>query len=227
MHDPEDYPLSILPGISEVFDERLSKEVPMDLVTLVSMTSQNGVKTIDRMLHHFEIMGSDSAPFRKALKTLPDITLEANSLQPGTLNVTLSRKNNLQDRDGRIFAPRFPKPQTEGYFVLISPAAGGADEILALKRANWPAPTQGSGGRGRLSNSVKIKLEAAYVERKVNVVVMSDAYPGMEWRVDNVTVAKREIQTVEVMVDEDLKKGKQAGSDATQSGGVASMSAVK
>jgi antiviral helicase SLH1 len=81
-------------------------------------------------------------------------------------------------------------------------------EILSLKRANWPNMEQ-RGGRGAFVSNVKMRLEDAEHERKVDVLVMSDAYPGMEWGVQGVVVPKSEVETVVVEVDEGLdKKGK-------------------
>ena len=120
--------------------------------------------------------------------------------------VRMTRKNRFHDREGRIYAPRFPKPQNEGYFVLVTSSNGS--EILALKRANWPNFQQ-KGGKGALTSNVRMKLEDAKRERKVDVLLLSDSYPGMEWNVHGVVVPRNEIETVQVEHDEGLdKKGK-------------------
>jgi antiviral helicase SLH1 len=215
---PEDYPLSILPGVSEIADEKVVQRLPKDLVTLVTVANMRGGKALDGTMNLLEIQGSGRAQFTKALAALPDLALKAGSPgQEGSLLVTLTRRNALQNAEGRIYAPKFPKPQTEGYFVLVAEMEM-LDEIIALKRANWPSRQQRNGSRqsGNLESTVRIKLEESTVERKICVLVMSDAYPGMEWKVDNVVVPAKQIQTVEVQVDEGLKKGKE-NSTATKS----------
>src|SRR6202035_3355249 len=205
---PEDYPLSILPGVSEIADEKVAQRLPKDLVTLVTVADMRGGKVLDGTMNLLGIQGSGRAQFTKALAALPDLVVKAGSSgQEGSLTVTLTRRNALQDAEGRIYAPKFPKPQTEGYFVLVAEMER-PDEIIALKRANWPSPQQRNGGRqsGYLESTVRIKLEESTVERKISVLVMSDAYPGMEWKVDHVLVPTMQVRTVEVQVNEGLEK---------------------
>ena len=205
-----DYSLSMLPGVSEVWDERLKGKVPEDLVQAAQLASRHGKQVVDGLLNVFGIAGGEKGQFVKAINALPDLDLKAGA-EVGQVNVTLKRRNRLHDRGGRIFAPRFPKPQNEGYFVVITPTAGGARQagsVLALKRANWPNLDRG----GNLISNVRIKLEESEVERLVDVLLLSDSYPGMEWRMEGVKVPKNEIQSVTVDVDESLVKGKKGDS---------------
>ena len=204
-----DYSLSVLPGVSEVWDERLKGKVPDDLVQAAQLASRHGKPVVDGLLNVFGIAGSEKSQFVKAMNALPDLDLKAGA-EAGQMNVTLKRRNRLHDRGGRIFAPRFPKPQNEGYFVVVTPATEVARQIgavLALKRANWPNLDRG----GNLTSNVRMKLEESEVERLVDVLVLSDSYPGMEWRMKGVKVPKNEIQSVTVEVDESLVKGKKGG----------------
>jgi antiviral helicase SLH1 len=216
---PFDYPLSVLLGVSEIFDPKLEGKVPADLVTTVSLAHhQNSKAILDGLMNNLEVKGRGQ--FIKAINMLPDFSLRGSSEQSGSVNVSLSRKNPLHDREGRIYAPRFPKPQTEGYFVLVIPAGGSGDDILALKRANWPS-NQGSGARPKLSSTVRMKIEPLESVSKVDVLVMSDAYPGMEWKLKNIIVPaieKEELQTVEVHVDTGMKDGKGVGNTEKDGG---------
>jgi antiviral helicase SLH1 len=209
---PADYPLSVLPGVSEIFDMRLEGKVPTDLVTTVALAHrQNSKAILDGLMNTLEVKGRGQ--FVKAVNMLPDVSLTGVGQKSGNVNVTLVRKNALHDREGRIYAPRFPKPQTEGYFVLVSPAGGSGDDILALKRANWPS-SQGSGARPKLTSTIRLKIEPLETARKVDVLVMSDAYPGMKWTLKDIVVPameKEELQTVEVHVDASMKDGKGKG----------------
>jgi len=232
---PEDYPLSILPGVHEIFDAKLEGKVPKDLVTAAVLASRHGGKTMDGMMNLFGIKAVNSrARFSKAISALPDLSLAAHA-DIGTLQVTLKRENGLLNPEARVYAPRFPKPQTEGYFVIVTSVAsaaspaGTAPEILALKRASWPSASNKGGKPGSISR-IKIKIQPprslsgtaadADTDRDrnllVTVLVISDAYPGMEWRLDNVVVSiprtPHQIETVQVRIDEGLMK-KQANEE--------------
>ncbi|KAK4936938.1 putative steryl acetyl hydrolase mug81 [Elasticomyces elasticus] len=223
---PEDYPLSILPGVHEVFDPKLEGKVPADLVTTAVLASRHGHKTVDGLMNVLGIRAQGvRAQFAKAVGALPDISVSANGDAGGVLQVQLKRGNRLNDPEARIYAPKFPKPQTEGYFVVVMPAGSksrgnvGVD-ILALKRAGWAmAGRQGQKSRAMENSHVKIKMPIlegmSGGEVKVDILVLSDAYPGMEWWLEGVVVpvpvAKvEEVQTVQVDIDESLQKKKSA-----------------
>ena len=205
-----DYPLSLLPGVSEIFNTKLEGKVPKDLVTMVSLAHhQNSTAILDGLMNKLDIKGRGQ--FVKAVNTLPDISLAAVSVESSSISITISRNNALQDREGRIYAPRFPKPQTEGYFVLISPAGDRGDEILALKRASWPSNRQGPSSGRKFSSTVRLTIEPMELQRRVDVLVMSDAYPGMQWIMKDILVPameKEKLLTVEVHVDAGMKDGK-------------------
>ena len=210
---PTDFPLSILPGISEITDPELEGKVPVNLVTAATTASRHGKHAVDGMMNRFSIKGGTRAQFARAIGMLPDIELDATGTSgEGTVTVTMKRRNKLQGKEGRIHAPRFPKPQNEGFFITVTPHAGGND-VSALKRANWPAQA-----RAALTLNARLKLGESERDRKVNVTVMSDSYPGMEWKLEGVVVPKTEIKTVEVKVDEGLKKGKGKGAGYNGSG---------
>lgn len=230
-----DYPLSILPEVSEIFDDKLADKLPQDLVTAAQLANRFNKKTIDGLINTLNITHAVRRDFSRAISYLPDVEILASDSGrvDGSLTVTLRRRNELRDREGRIYAPRFPKPQSEGYFVIIT-ASGGLN-VLGMKRANWPGIASGtnassksgqassagssSGGRirgGKLEANVKVRLpDYLIMEREMNVdiLVMSDAYPGMEWRVEGIHVPQmariqESPQTVVVQIDEQLAKGK-------------------
>ena len=203
----DDYPLSILPGVSEVFDDSLRGKVPDDLVTMGQLASRHPGKAVENLMHLLGVRGSEKGQFVRAAGILPDIDLAASG-QQGIVTAMMTRRNKLHDREGRIHAPRFPKPQNEGYFVLVTQAGG--NDVLALKRATWPN-LEKRGGRGALTSNSRLNLEESQQERRVDVVVMSDSYPGMEWKVQGVLVPRSEVETVQVEIDEGLVKGKGKG----------------
>ncbi|KAG9729377.1 hypothetical protein KCU73_g9881, partial [Aureobasidium melanogenum] len=101
-----------------------------------------------------------------------------------------------------MYAPRFPKPQSEGFFLVVADTK--TDEVLALKRISWHVATQGkqaSQPNPKPTSRSKIRLPPADGERMVSVKVVSDGYIGMEWHVEDV-----EIPAPPRVVDDGLKK---------------------
>jgi antiviral helicase SLH1 len=86
----------------------------------------------------------------------------------------------------RIYAPRYPKPQTEGFFVILS--YPGTDEVVALKRVGWQAEAKANGGRSQLQAKTTISLPMELGLRKLDVSVLSDAYIGMKWKIEGVEI---------------------------------------
>ncbi|RMJ28999.1 helicase [Aspergillus sp. HF37] len=199
---PDDSPLSILPGI-DITDT--PSALPDSLANLSSLQPP-AISNLTRKLHlpHHQ--------FAKAAATLPNLAISIPASSAAGMTVFLNRRNPPQDPECRIYAPRFPKPQTEGFFLLV--CATGPDgrdaDLLALKRVSWPPPasrairnTSGStasGQRSPLSVKSTVKFPAALRDLvagsgsaqgsglKVNVAVVSDSYPGMEWRLGGVDV---------------------------------------
>ena len=78
----------------------------------------------------------------RILSQLPRIKTTITDVSSTGLTVRLTRQNTPLYPDHRIYAPRFPKQQTEGYFVLVT--ASGTDNLVALKRVGWPSTTSSS-----------------------------------------------------------------------------------
>jgi len=133
---------------------------------------------------------------KKAVSILPNLKIGVQNVTALSITVTLNRLNRLVDKEARIYAPRFPKPQTEGWFVII--AIMDRDEIVAIKRANWTLEKSGASGtkagnNNKLTTTVSITLpEAEGMEigksRKMDVWVVSDAYPGIEYKIEGVVI---------------------------------------
>ncbi|KAI2865748.1 hypothetical protein CBS12448_1667 [Aspergillus niger] len=190
---PEDAPLSILPGIDPV--EKKSA-LPTSLTALVSLPFK-ATEALTKKL-------SLPAQFAKAASNLPNISLSIPTISPNGLTVTLTRKNAPRDRDYRIYAPRFPKPQTEGFFMLVYSGAssdGKNGELLALKRVSWPSSSNQRNGSGPsrkpndnkngplvVRSSVKFPENVRGLSMRVTIKVISDSYPGMGWTLSDVEV---------------------------------------
>lgn len=199
---PSDYPLSILPGVSTEIPQ--DKNLPQQLQELSAESEAAYKRTTDA----FHLSPSILLRFQKAANMIPNLRIEVRDLTALSLTVVLNRQNNLTDRDGKMYAPRFPKSQTEGYFIIL--CKEDKDEILAIKRVGWNATAGQSGVSrgGRLSARAVIKLpeeESGHVSdgRMVDVWVASDGYLGMLYKVKRV-----QIPDVPRVVD-DGKKEKQ------------------
>lgn len=213
---PDDGPLSIFPGIGA---EREKKRIasssensrPQNLID--ATTCPKGI--LDSVLKSLGLPPASHGRVLKPLGQLPQLRIQVTDVTALGLSVQFSRINPVQDAAAyRIYAPRYPKPQTEGFFLVVHDAGNG--EIYAMKRVSWPSPEKsgggggGSGGRGRgggsnrLNTKSSVKLPEAFDERNVKVLVVSDSYIGMEWTVENV-----EIPPVPKVVDDGLKKGKE------------------
>lgn len=200
---PDDHPLSILPGVDIT---NAQPALPKDLLAL-SALSPSAVSSLTKKLH---LHHPTATSFTKAFSYLPSLSLSIANLTPTGLTLSLSRRNPA-DPEFRIYAPRFPKPQTEGYFLLVCTALpdGSNGDLLALKRVSWPpvfrnSRNQNAAGpstqkqrekRGPVSSKSTVKFPAAFADLakdgiggRVNVLVISDSYPGLEWSLSNVEV---------------------------------------
>lgn len=194
---PEDGPMSILPGVDV---EKEKKRIAGDSVQLKNLVEVSTAPrpAVEGALRHLGVPNVSHAKIFKVLSQLPQLRVEAQDVNALGLVVHLARLNPAMDREHRIYAPRYPKPQTEGYFVLVSDAARG--EILALKRVGWQPANKG-GNASRPTTRAMIKLPPGDGERKVRVDVLSDSYIGMEW-----TLPEVEIPAPPRVVDDGGKK---------------------
>src|SRR4051794_27632945 len=98
-----------------------------------------------------------------------------------------------------MYAPRFPKPQSEGWFVVL--CKKGADEVVGIKRVGWSAGGNGGGkGKGKEGGNAGVGVGSRPVARTImkfpggggdgdegkmedgrvyDVWVVSDGYMGM------------------------------------------------
>ncbi|KAF1999651.1 Sec63-domain-containing protein [Amniculicola lignicola CBS 123094] len=182
---PTDGPLSLFPGINVSKEQKRiehSNAVPKNLVEATT--------TPNAQLEKAATLAGVEGPaaikrFMEPVARLPNVKVAVPNANAATINVALERLNPARSTAGgiRIYAPRYPKPQTEGYFVIIS--YSGTDEILALKRVGWQ---QNSGARSKLQASTRFSMPPEAQGKKVDVEVLSDAYLGMSWGIKGVDV---------------------------------------
>ncbi|KAL8832237.1 MAG: hypothetical protein Q9170_004958 [Blastenia crenularia] len=181
---PDDGPLSILPGVDLEKEKnrhgvgRLRPHSLTEIHALPRPALQTALRTID-------IPPNILPQIDQVIKTLPNIRVNVTNISALSLAVNLVRQNVSAQPDYHVYAPKFPKTQTEGFFVLVTDPT--KDEILALKRVNWPAVEQGrKPPLPTAKASFNIKPEST--DRKVEVLAVSDAYVRMLWRIGDIDV---------------------------------------
>jgi antiviral helicase SLH1 len=175
---PSEPPLSILPGVDSKTKNKMS------LQELSKLPSQR----ITSLARELGLAQSQVSRFSKAAAALPNVDVSVPDVTTTSVTISLKRLNPITERDGRVYAPRFPKPQNEGWFVVVGDLA--ADEVIAVKRVGWgqgPGKTVGVGSRPTGRATIRLP-ETEGKGRKVDVLVVSDAYPGFEYVLRGVEV---------------------------------------
>ncbi|KAK3353002.1 Sec63 Brl domain-containing protein [Lasiosphaeria hispida] len=202
---PTEPPLSILPGVEETTTNKLTLQ---DMSKLHKTPQQ--LQKLARDLGISAAGGpqpSMAARFIKAAQAIPNVEVAVENVTTSGLTVVLKRLNPVTEREARIYAPKFPKPQTEGWFVVVGDLA--RDEVVAVKRVGWKAAGQGRGGGGgsvgvgarpMARAVIRLPTDGQLNGRKLDVLVVSDGYIGMEYRVRGIEVP------VAPVVDGDEKK---------------------
>ncbi|RYP81257.1 hypothetical protein DL769_002087 [Monosporascus sp. CRB-8-3] len=192
---PQDPPLSILPGTSL---NNLKDTTTLQKLSTLPRTQ------VEQLAKKLNVPNSQQDRFASAVSDIPNLNVTAEDVTALSLTVSLKRLNPVIQREARIYAPKYPKPQTEGWFVVVCDVAKG--EILAVKRAGWsqgPGQSVNVGARPTAKTVIKLpKPNRDGSARKVDVLVLSDAYVGMEYKVLGVDIPA--LPTV----DDDLDKSK-------------------
>ena len=198
---PEDGPLAILPHVDVDVSRNCSASdtKSISLTKLVSLSPSSA----SRILGGFGLSDSAIQEAMKVLAQLPRLKITTSAISALNMTVHLVRENQPPSAKCSVYAPKFPKAQSEGFFVVAADIA--ADEVLALKRVNWSSDrSYGSAKKrdDRLMARAIVKVEPATAEREVDLFVISDAYMGMEW------MTKVTVPAVPTVGDEG--KGKEA-----------------
>jgi antiviral helicase SLH1 len=191
---PTEPVVSILPGVQP---EAVKEDIPLPKISAMSRQQLGGLAKA------LGVLPRQVDRFLRAVSVLPNVSVSIDNVTAVSLTVSLRRLNAVVEKEGRIFAPRFPKPQTEGWFVIVGDLS--KDEIIAVKRMGWSI---GGGksvavGSKPLGKAV-IKLPSAPTRppQKVDIIVMSDGYLGFEYRVLGIEIPA--LPTV----DDDVAKAK-------------------
>lgn len=83
--------------------------------------------------------------FVQTVRMVPSLDVQVLASEAkieGIVTIKIQRRNAIVTREGRMYAPKFPKPQQEGFFVLVS--LSGTNEVIAVKRISWHATSLSS-----------------------------------------------------------------------------------
>ncbi|PFH61042.1 hypothetical protein XA68_18359 [Ophiocordyceps unilateralis] len=167
---PADAAVSILPGVSV--------EDGLSMAELASLAPAQVRALADKLA----VSPDRRSRFLHVVSSLPDVvvSLAEGGISEQCLTVELRRRNALVEARARAWTPRFPKPQTEAWFVVVADA--DSDALLALRRVAW-APSSAAKGARPVATAVMALPESLRV-RRVHVLVVSDAYLGLQRRLD-------------------------------------------
>ncbi|CAJ2501941.1 Uu.00g047940.m01.CDS01 [Anthostomella pinea] len=192
---PEDSPLAIFPGTNA---DHLKDTTPLQKL------STRPRQQIEQLAGKLGVPSSQLSWFTRAVSAIPNVNVTAENVTALSLTVALKRLNPIVEREGRVYAPKYPKPQTEGWFVVVCDVA--KDEIMAVKRVGWSqGPGQSVAVGAKPTAKAILKLPEPDKDgraRKVDVLVLSDAYIGMEYRLMGVDIPALP------KVDDDVDKSK-------------------
>ena len=127
------------------------------------------------------------AQAEKVVDTLPILKIGVVDVSAIDLTVNVTRINSALHPDYRIWAPRFPKPQSEGFFIIVADVV--KDEVLALKRISWQSGMERGDDTYRPVIKSVVKLPSSCgLSQKVDVIVTSDSYVGMVWKIRDIHI---------------------------------------
>lgn len=179
---PADAPASIFPGAEGTEDKTSLRDI--------AALPQGELADFARRIG---VPAAQAQRFARAAGLLPNLRVSVE--KPTTTGMTVVLKRMNAQREDRIWAPKYPKPQTESHFVILADVAN--DEVFAVKRVGWGAKGKGGkGDRGRRGGGsqgvvrANLKVHPEAVGRKVDVLVVSDGYIGLEHRVGGVEIPK-------------------------------------
>ena len=173
---PHSAPASIFPGVEGTAG---------NTTTLQELASHSPKQLPNAVITSLDVPDAQRKTFLNAVAHLPklEVSVSKDSVDPRSFSLDIRRLNTPMDKDNRMYAPRYPKPQTEGFIVVVTDADTGG--LVALKRVGWTTQRQGKEGRSTQERKVRtlIRLPAHEKGMKVHVKVLSDGYVGMVWDV--------------------------------------------
>ena len=180
---PTEHPLSILPGVN--LEGQAPKNTPASLQQLSALSAAQWTKLAGGL----GVPQGRQERFVRAASVLPNVHMAVDGVAAQTMTVSLKRLNAVVEREARIYAPSFPKAQTEGWFVVVGSVA--TDQVVAVKRVGWAlggGKGAGVGSKPSAKATLRLPESTRSQAQKLDVLVVSDGYVGLEYRVMGVEV---------------------------------------
>ena len=198
---PDDNPLSILPGI-DLNDEQHRRQLPTSLVELSALPGG----AMHGLTKNLKLPSSTVAQFTKAASLLPQLSLSIARVSQTGISVSCTRRKNHPDPEFKIYAPKFPKPQTEGYFLIVSAAKsdGGDGDLLALKRVSWPPSTSNQNkenSRGQVGGSGKPHHPLVRSSVKFPEALLGHLFPSVSTSADEKAQERKATVNIRMISD--------------------------
>ena len=125
---------------------------------------------------------------------MPNLKIEV--AEPTAYQVTVNvRRLNPAQKDYRMYAPNYPKPQTEGFFLVVTDAR--KESIVALKRVTWPIGPDASKQRPANTARATFKVPEHDQPLSLHASVISDGYIDMTWDLGEIKVPGPPVVTAE------------------------------
>ncbi|RPB18975.1 activating signal cointegrator 1 complex subunit 3, partial [Terfezia boudieri ATCC MYA-4762] len=172
---PTDGPLSILPGVEVSKEKERIEDGTMPPASLVELPTLPP-PILQDIIRLFSVPRALQSSFHNAVAAIPDLAVKIVSASPDKVEISLTRKNPALNPDFRIYAPKFPKAQTEGWFVILGDVK--SDSIYALKRVGWPLQQKGTWGSGfkPIANTTLMLPPGFSPGMSLTAIVASDGY---------------------------------------------------
>lgn len=140
-------PVAALPGLSVQTLWKLSR---IDLKTIGSYNKGQLYKLAEKLGVEDLDEKANVKEFVRIASLLPTGQFKVHQKTPESLDIELEHDNLPLNKDFKMYAPHFPKPQRESWFVIISDAQ--KNELLLIKRASPKL----FGKKGKVSCSLEI-----------------------------------------------------------------------
>jgi len=101
------------------------------------------------------------------LDAIPRIRVDESRSSTHSLRIHVRRLNRGYTDRNLIYAPKFPKPQQESWFVLASDSQ--KQKLFALQRVTLS-------GRGNGEGSTEVQIPSTYAGESVHLTVISDGW---------------------------------------------------
>lgn len=183
---PNDKPMCIFPGVDIDKERQKSKVDESRPLSLLEITTHSK-HTLKDLLLSIGVPANSLAQTERVVDTLPILKIDVVDVSAISLAVNVTRLNSAMNPDYRIWAPMFPKPQSEGFFIVIADVV--KDEVLALKRISWQCKQNGREDTYMPMIKSVFRLPSfSGLSQKVDVIVTSDSYVGMVWKIRDIHI---------------------------------------